>query len=719
MHSKTILVTGGGGYIGSLLCGELLSKGARVRVYDSLYFGEGPISQLLTHNRFELVKGDMRFIESNFSILDDVDGVCHLASLSNDPSCDLREDLSIDINLKGTIKLVRECKRRGIRRFIFMSSCSAYGAATEDVVNESSPLNPVSLYAKTKIEAEKEIMALSGKDFLPTSLRQATVFGFSPRMRFDLAINMMTMHGLTKKEIFVMGGGKQWRPFIHVKDSVDAVMKVLESPLDIVGKETFNLGTNSMNFRIYELARLVQSCFSDVHVEIAPDDADKRSYRVDFSKAEENLGFKGKYSPEYGVREIIDAFKNGDIKNFADPLYYNILTMQEYLRKPGIAGGEPYRSRFLFIKPDILSTEKLVETVESGLDRSKAKKFPTSVSFEKRIKKTLGIENICCSKSYEAALALVLYNLNISEGSRLIVSPAISETLLDLLVNLPVELDFVDLNESNLILDSKKAASLIGDKTSLIVTNAPFGNEDSLSELLRLSSGKNVPLLIDSNYGSLFDITKDNFGADVIFVSSLSSLEVPGEMNIGIISTSSQGRYEFFKKLLRGEKSASYSEKPNPIFKYLLKELGASGINLLFCKSQLSKFDMMKEHRQNLIELYNRFFRKSDELKQSLKIILNVTPYLSYYPIILSGNDFAFDELPDYFKGENIEIERGFGSSTTFDRLEIQNAIRDLDVYQSIRNRLFFLPFHSDMGPDDLRDVTSTFLKLADYFKGR
>ncbi|MBU1628380.1 NAD-dependent epimerase/dehydratase family protein, partial [bacterium] len=580
MRNKTILVTGGGGYIGSLLVRELLARGARVRVYDTLFFGDKPLLSFQSNRDFQLIVGDMRAIENHFGILDDVDGVCHLASLSNDPSCDLRKELSVDINSKGTIKLARECKKRGIKRFVFMSSCSVYGAATEDIVNESSALNPVSLYAKTKIEAEQELFSIQDKDFMPTSLRQATVFGISPRMRFDLAINMMTMHAITKKEIFVMGGGAQWRPFIHVKDSVNTIIKILESPLDVVGKEIFNLGSNEMNYKIHDLALLVSSCFNDVEVQVTPDDADKRSYRVDFSKIEEKLGFVANYKPEYGVNEIKQAVEKHEISDFSDPMYYNILTMQKILKKPALVGGEPKRSTFLTLKPAFFVKEKIREIFDTDSDGYQERAINHQDDFENQIIEKLGIKRVFATKSYQIAIGLSFLDLNIKDNSRIIASPLISEDLMGLLSSLPVKVDFADLDESDYILKAEDIASKISNETKLVIANAPFTKKASLEKIFYICSEKNIPVLIDGFNGVILDITENNFDADILYVSSLKTLEIPEEINNGIISASKSQRYEDLKKMISRKKEKTLVTD-SPLLTYFLKELNVSPINML------------------------------------------------------------------------------------------------------------------------------------------
>ena len=199
-QKETVLVTGGAGYLGSVLVRHLIESGYNVTVFDKLYFGKEPIKDLLGDN-LKLIKGDVVNFQQYPDLLEDVDAVIHLAGLANDPSCDLKSQFSIEVNYRAAVRLANECKQRGIRRFIFSSSCSVYGAGEDDILSEGSELRPISLYAKTKIWAEKEIKLLADAEFSPVFLRQATLFGLSPRMRFDLAVNVMTKFAVLKKKI--------------------------------------------------------------------------------------------------------------------------------------------------------------------------------------------------------------------------------------------------------------------------------------------------------------------------------------------------------------------------------------------------------------------------------------------------------------------------------------------------------------------------------------
>jgi len=235
---KKILVTGGAGYIGSVLVKYLLDKGYYVRVFDCLFFGEDPIKKFLKLPNFELIRGDIRNLEDFPELFKDIYAVIHLAALSNDPSCDIDPQDTVDINYVSSVKLAGLCKKNKIERFIFSSSCSVYGAGEDIILDEQSEKAPISLYAKSKIDVENKLLEMMDKNFLPTILRNGTIFGISPRMRFDLVLNLMTKYAITKNKVFIVGGGLNWRPLIHVDDVASAMILSLEAPIEKISNQT-------------------------------------------------------------------------------------------------------------------------------------------------------------------------------------------------------------------------------------------------------------------------------------------------------------------------------------------------------------------------------------------------------------------------------------------------------------------------------------------------
>jgi len=307
-----VLVTGGAGYIGSVMVQMLLDEGFDVVVLDRFFFGKETLKDVDGHPRLTLVKDDIRWFDP--SLMKGVDAVIDLAALSNDPSGELDPKITMEINYKGRVRVARLAKKHGAEKYIFASTCSVYGFQ-EGIVNENSPTNPLTTYAKSAILAEQDIMPLGDSEFSVTFLRQATVYGLSPRMRFDLVINAMVLYLWKERKLRIMRDGKQWRPFVHIKDTSRAFIKVLEADNDMVNKQIFNVGSNNQNYQILPLAQMLADALG---MELQYEwygDPDKRSYRVDFSKIKEVLGFKPKYTPKDAAKEIYQALDEGRIKD--------------------------------------------------------------------------------------------------------------------------------------------------------------------------------------------------------------------------------------------------------------------------------------------------------------------------------------------------------------------------------------------------------------------
>jgi nucleoside-diphosphate-sugar epimerase/uncharacterized membrane protein YiaA len=322
-----VLVIGGAGYIGSVLCRQLLQKGYSVRVLDALLYGEEPVADLVAHPRFHLLKGDSRDVGEVFQAMLDMDAVVHLGELVGDPACTVDEKLTLEINLAATRMVAEAARGYGIKRFIYASSCSVYGAG-RDILNERSALQPVSLYAEAKIGSEQALLALNGPQFHPIILRFATVYGLSPRPRFDLVINLLTAKAVRDGEITIFGGD-QWRPFVHVADVGRAVIACLEAPLDSVKGQVFNVGSDEQNHTITQIGQLIQEVIPAARLVNQEDDTDRRDYHVSFARIRNVLGFAPQHTVAEGVGEIAAALREGRIGDYHDKRYSNYETLSD------------------------------------------------------------------------------------------------------------------------------------------------------------------------------------------------------------------------------------------------------------------------------------------------------------------------------------------------------------------------------------------------------
>lgn len=306
-----ILVTGGAGYIGSVLIPQILEKGYQVKCLDKFFFGRGSLKDV--ESKIEIIKDDTRCFNS--SILKDVSVVVDLAAISQpDPAGQIDSAKFYDMNYLGPFRVANLSKQLGVERYVFPSTCSTYGSQSE-FLDEKSPLNPLEIYAKTKVLAESAVLSLSDEEFSVTGLRLGTVYGLSPKMRFDLVLNGMTLSLFKMGKIMVMRDGRQVRPIVHVKDVARAIMKVIEADEEKTNGEVFNVGANNQNFEIFELAKLIGDSIGISYETEWYGGPDTRSYRVNFDKIGDVLGFKTDHTPKEGVAEIYEGLKDGVVKD--------------------------------------------------------------------------------------------------------------------------------------------------------------------------------------------------------------------------------------------------------------------------------------------------------------------------------------------------------------------------------------------------------------------
>lgn len=321
LESRQITVLGGAGYLGSVLTGLLLDRGYQVRVFDSLRFGEQSLDRFRSHPRFQLTQGDIRSIGEVTMAIKDAYAVVLLASLVGEPACDQDPKETVDINYIASKAVAEACRYYQVPRFIFASTDSAYGIQ-EGIMYEDSPMNPISLYGRLKVKTEEEVLALSDELFQPTILRMATIYGLSPRMRFDLVVNVLALNAFVNEKITIYGGA-QWRPLVHVADAAKAYLMCLEAPLTLVGGQVFNVGSNEQNYQIGQIGEMVTSVFPEIDVATVPQSPDLRDYYVCFDKITHALGYRAVYSIVDGVRETQEALKSGSLGDPTDQRYYN------------------------------------------------------------------------------------------------------------------------------------------------------------------------------------------------------------------------------------------------------------------------------------------------------------------------------------------------------------------------------------------------------------
>lgn len=716
-----VLVTGGAGYLGCRLVPHLLKAGWAVRIVDRACYGLGGLADCETHGKLEIVEGDVRRLQELGPILSNVDAVIHLAGLANDPSCDLDPDMAWDVNVESTLELARGAIKAGVGRFILASSCSVYGQGVFAWLDEASPANPVSTFARTKLAAETGLLAMASESFAPVVLRAATLFGTSPRMRFDLAVNQMAATAQRHGRIEIRGGGQQWRPFLHVDDAARGYVATLTAPATEVGGEIFNLGCNDLNIRVSDLADQVAAMVPGTRINRATDDDDRRTYRVNFDKAAARLGFRCEITLDEGIRELVRYVEIMDGDPFSEA-YFNAQRVKHLLATPVSEGGDPVAARFVPLSRPSLGVEEeqaVLETLRSGWLTS-GHHIP---AFEAAFSRTVSAKHTLAVTSCTAAIHLALVHLGLKPGDEVITPPLTWASTGNTILNMGAKVVFADVDPETLNLDPTATEAAITERTRAIIPVHLAGHPCDLDGLRAVAARHGLPLIEDAAHALGAAYKGRPVGSDSSFACfSFYSIKNITTMEGGMVALDDANAAEHLRTLATngldhtawdryGRSALAHPlEVHEPGYKYLMGNVSAAmGVE------QLKRFASFKAARQRIARLYTEVLRDVPEIRlPANRPEVEHGWHLYMIRLNLDKLTKTRDEVAHALRQENI------GTGVHFYGLHLHAYYRDAlgitpeqcPVATAASREILSLPLHPQLSDRNVHEVVSALKKV-------
>jgi dTDP-4-amino-4,6-dideoxygalactose transaminase/nucleoside-diphosphate-sugar epimerase len=717
-----VLLSGAGGYLGSILSSMLLEQDYHVTALDTFYFGTETLNHIMNHPNLRIVRGDIRTLDP--SLLLDVDAVVHMAAFSNASACELDPSTAMSVNWDATVHLAQLSKAHGIERFLFASSCDVYGTANEELLTEKSHSQPRSLYAYSKKQAEEALIGLASDSFHPVSLRMATLYGLSYRMRFDLILNSMILHTATKGCISVNSDGQHWHPLLHVRDAARAYMLCLEASLNNISNKVFNVVAE--NYRLAELANLVSQWVGNAGIYIPTNVTDSCNCRVSGMYFETEVGFSPIFSIENGIDEIIKAIYDSSLKDLDRSRYYTSRILKHVISTPALNGGMPFRSVFLpFTVPSIGKNEEkeVIDTLRSGWITTGTK----TKRFEDMLCEYLGCRHAIALSSCTSALHVAVASSGIGSGDEVITTPISWPATANVVLLQGAKPVFVDVEPDTLNMNTTKIESAITTHTKAILPVHMAGQPCDMTAIHEIARRYNLLVIEDAAHalGAEYKNTKVGALSEATAFSfhptkSITTIE-GGALTTNDDEFAQKARILSFHGITKDDWKRSSSEQVlhwqllYPGFKYNMTDVQASlGLH------QLPHLDEFIEIQEYYANLYDDAFADLAVIQPLVrKAGIRHAHHLYIILLQLETITITRDEFILELQAENI------GTGIHFISMHLQPYYRstynlqpeDFPAANWASHRLLSLPLYPKMTKEDVEDVIRAVFKIVRAYR--